>query len=63
VTASQQRSRWPQAGLGLVAGAAVAVPVASLLDWPVAIAIAVGAALGLVCGAAAAGRQPPDARS
>ncbi|GGK69208.1 hypothetical protein [Ornithinimicrobium pekingense] len=51
---SQTSTRWPSVGLGLVAGAALAVPAAALMDWPLALAVAAGAALGVVAGAVAA---------
>lgn len=63
MTTSQTRSRWPGAGLGLVAGAAVAVLVAALMDWPLALALAVGAALGLVAGAVVAAQRSAGSRS
>ena len=62
MTTPRKDSPWPKAGLGLVGGAAVAVPAAALLDWPMALAIAVGAALGLVGGAIAA-QGSRDSRS
>lgn len=63
MTAPRKTDRWPVPGLGLVVGAALALLLAVLLDWPLALATAVGAGLGLVGGAVVAARRAPGARS
>ena len=63
MTTSHDRGAWPVPGLGLVAGAALALLVSVLVDWPLALAVPVGAALGLVVGAAVAAARSPDTRS